>query len=114
MQEEKMAKEEETEEKEELDLPFLSAFLGFLPQICRLVLRIKSVVFMRSCLEPHSYFAGVAPWVQCRVLAPWYRGQECRTCSGECGPVPHGQSSVCDSFRRYTGGRAVGSDQCVV
>ena len=29
------------------------------------------------------------------------RGQKCRTCSGDCGPVWHGQSSVCASPIRH-------------
>ena len=50
---------------------------------------------------PDTALASVAPWGQCCVLASWYRGQDCRTCSEVCGPVPYMQSSVCDSFRRY-------------
>ena len=75
-----------------------SAFQRFLPQICRWVSEIKSVVLIRSCWESHSFSASIAPWGQCRVLASWYRGQDCTTCSGDCGPVPHGQSSLFDLF----------------
>ena len=32
---------------------------------------------------------------QCCVHASLYRGQNCRTCSGVCGSVSHGQSTVC-------------------
>ena len=66
-----------------------------------MVSEIKSVVLIRACLEPHSFSASTAPWGQCCVPVSWYRGQNCRTCSGDCGPVPHGQSLVCASFRRY-------------
>ena len=36
------------------------------------------------------------------VLGVCDRGQDCKTCSGVCGPVSHGQFSVC-----VTGGRTV-------
>ena len=51
-----------------------SAFLGFLPQICRWAWEIKSEVLITSCLEPHSFSASAAPWGQCCVvLASRYR-----------------------------------------
>ena len=90
-----------------------SAFLGFRTQMYRCVSEIKSVVLIRSCLEPHSHSANVAPWDQCCVLASWYRGQDCRTCSGDKG-LFHMDSRQCVPVSGGTGVHTVSNDQCVV
>ena len=67
---------------------------SFEPQ--SLVVLVKLVVCTRSSLEPQSFSASVAPrGGQCCVHASLYKGQDCRTCSGVCEPVSHGQSTVC-------------------
>ena len=54
----------------------------------------------RSCLlQPQSFSASVAPWGQCCVRASLCREQSCRTCTGFCEPVPHGQSTACEGPR---------------
>ena len=39
-------------------------------------------------------------WGLWSCLASLKRGQNCRPCSGDCGPVWHGQASVCDPHVR--------------
>ena len=46
---------------------------------------------------PHSCACSVAPWGHCCLLASLKTWQNSRTCSGDCGRVWHGQSSVCAS-----------------
>ena len=36
---------------------------------------------------PHSCSCSVAPWGHCWLLASLRTGQNCRMCSGDCGPV---------------------------
>ena len=43
----------------------------------------------------------MTPWGQCCVCASLCRGRNCTTCSGVCGPVSHGESTVSDRPRRY-------------
>ena len=49
----------------------------------------------------HRCSCSVAPWGHCCLLASPKRGQNCRTCSGDCGPVWHGQPSVRASPSRH-------------
>ena len=61
------------------------------------LLQVVSVVLRKSSLLPHGCSCSVAPWGQCCHLVSLQgvcvggggggRGQNCRTCPGDCGPV---------------------------
>ena len=69
------------------------------PRIVNPVVWMKAVVFIRSSMLLHSCSCGVAPWGHCCVLTFPKRGQNCRTRSGDCGPLWYGQFSLCASPR---------------
>ena len=57
-----------------------------LSQLISPVVWMKVVVFRSSRLL-HSCSCSVAPWGHCCLLDSLKRGQNCRTCSGDCGLV---------------------------
>ena len=57
------------------------------PQTVSPVVWMKVLGFTRSSMLPHSCACSVAPWGHCCLLTSLKRGQNCRMCSGDCGPV---------------------------
>ena len=57
-------------------------------------------------LIPRTFLQGGSLGASAVSVASLCMGQDCRTCSGVCGPVSHGLSTVCDRPRRYRWARS--------
>ena len=68
------------------------------PQTTSLTVLMNVVVCNRSILALVQAWIFVASAVS---VLPCIGGQECRTCSELCGPVSHGQLTVCDRHGDY-------------
>ena len=74
------------------------------------VIWMKAMVFIRSSRLPYNHSFSIFPWGHYFILAFPKRGQNCRTCSGNCGIVWHGQSSTCASLIQHM---CCGRQQCL-
>ena len=74
---------------------FLSSAFQDWTQTSSFIVLIHSVVCSRSCLKPKSFLQTwrLGTRASC-VRISLCRGRKCRTRSGVCGPVSHGQSMV--------------------